>query len=100
MPDLKKWLTERICFDKHTAEETADFSEVLSEELDRITIYHADCREFFLIDPDTVLQLANDFDGIPDTLDGIVRKAIDYLAFDYMYNELQELYDLEEVEEA
>lgn len=95
MKELKQYLREKIIFDEHEDESGENFKSVLFDELDRIGIYTADLREFFNIDPDTVLKLAQmECYKITyeTTLNDIAREAQTNLAFNYMYSELYNAY--------
>lgn len=95
MEALKQYLRDTIIFDEHEDESGKDFKGVLFDELDRIGIYTADLREFFNIDPDAVLKLAQMecYEITHETtLDDIAREAQINLAFNYMYSELYKLY--------
>lgn len=99
MEQLKQYLRDHIIFDEHDCL-VSDFSKTLCEELDRISIYHSDNKEFFNIDSDNVLRLAlmEDFEiNTKTSLDDIVREAQTNLAFNYMYSELEEMYGQMEV---
>lgn len=91
MEKLKKALRENIIFDYHNDGSGEDFKTVLFDELDRLGIYASDNRQFFNIDPETVIHLSLE-EGfkidIETTIDDIVREARQNLAFNYMYGVL------------
>jgi hypothetical protein len=95
MEELRQYLREKIIFDEHEDESGKDFRSVLFDELDRIGIYDADLREFFNIDADAVLKLAQMECmeiNYNTTISDIAREAQTNLAFNYMYSELYNEY--------
>ena len=95
MEQLKQYLRDHIIFDEHDDESGDNFKNVLFDELERIGIYAADNREFFNIDPETVIHLSLmecfEIDG-QTTIDDIAREAMQNLAFSFMYSELYNNY--------
>ena len=95
MEALKQYLRDNIIFDTHDDESGKEFESVLFDEIDRIGIYTEDLREFFNIDPDTVLKLAQmecmEINHSTTTND-IVREAQTNLVFNCMYSELYVTY--------
>ena len=95
MEQLKQYLREHIIFDEHNDESGDRFETVLFEELERLGIYSADNREFFNIDPETVIHLSLmecfEIDR-QTTIDDIAREAMQNLAFNFMYSELYNNY--------
>lgn len=95
MEALKKYIRDNILFDCHDDQSGDNFKQVLFDELDRMGIYSSDNRDFFNIDPETVLHLAimeNFQIDVETTIDDIAREAMYNLAFCYMYSELFALY--------
>lgn len=95
MEQLKQYLRDHIIFDEHDDESGDNFKNVLFDELERLGIYTSDSREFFNIDPETVIHLSLmecfEIDG-QTTIDDIVREAMQNLAFNFMYSELYNSY--------
>lgn len=95
MEALKQYIRDNIMFDTHGDETGDEFNTALYEELDRLGIYHYECKIFFDLDPETVIHLAvmEAFTISTDTtIDDISREAMTNLAFNYMYTELKSLY--------
>ena len=95
MEALKQYIRDNIIFDSHDDETGDNFNTALYEELDRLGIYHYDCKGFFDLDPETVIHLAVMECFTIDTtttIDDISREAMYNLASRYMYAELKSLY--------
>lgn len=95
MEQLKQYLRDHIIFDEHDDESGSNFKNVLFDELDRLGIYSSDNREFFNIDPETVIHLSLmecfEIDR-QTTICDIAREAMQNLAFNFMYSELYNSY--------
>lgn len=95
MEALKQYIRDNIMFDTHGDETGDEFDTALYEELDRLSIYHYECKVFFDLDPETVIHLAVMEHFTIDTttsIDDISREAMFNLASCYMYTELKSLY--------
>lgn len=99
MEVLKKWIFEKILFDDNEDPDALEFDEALADEVDRLGIYEADAKDFFMLDPLTVLKLSAQFcqkNAITINSDtnysDIIYNALDVLCYEYFYNELKELY--------
>ena len=95
MDALKQYIRDNIMFDSHDDETGDKFNTELCEELDRLGIYHYDCKAFFDLNPETVIHLAvmECFNiDTTTTIDDISRRAMYNLASCYMYTELKSLY--------
>ena len=95
MDALKQYIRDNIMFDTHDDETGDEFNTALYEELDRLSIYHYECKVFFDLDPETVIHLAVMEAFTIDattSIDDISREAMYNLASNYMYAELKALY--------
>lgn len=95
MDALKQYIRDNIMFDTHDDETGDKFDTALFEELDRLGIYHYECKVFFDLDPETVIHLAvmECFSiDTTTTIDDISIQAMYNLASRYMYTELKALY--------
>lgn len=102
MEQLKQWVREHFTFDGRYT-----FEENLNSNLDNNTIYYRDCKDFYEINPAKVIELAKQlidsetlYNGEEiDIITTAARNGLAALVYNYMYSELEELYENEKEEE-
>lgn len=99
MERLKDFVRKEIVFDNRHDLEGRGFERVLSEAVDNCLIYYSDCREFYEINPQMVIELSKEngweCDPTEDSLQTITdtaREGFSCLVYNHMYSELEEAY--------
>lgn len=99
MEKLKDFVRKEIVFDNRHDLEGRGFERALSEAVDNCLIYYSDCREFYEINPQEVIELSQEngwqVDPTEDSLHQITdtaREAFTCLVYNHLYSELEEAY--------
>lgn len=95
MEKLKQWIRDNFIFDKRYT-----FEENLKSNLDNRFIYYSKCKEFYDLDSLACFKVAcmEGFEPNPEEDDihnitDIAREAAQNLVYNYMYSELEKLYE-------
>lgn len=103
MESLKQFVIDNFVFDRVSRPSEHNFDDQLRRNLDNNLIYYKDCKEFFDLNPQKVMQLSreNGYENDPhldelDLITNYAREGLVCLVYNHMYGELKDIYDDEQ----